>query len=200
MRGCLLPRADQPLVGLLRLGIGVVRMRQVNADPSPRAVPVAHAREYLSQATRAQRILRLPLQVQSALRFHVVQHAQGIEGRYALGRLPHENHRRGLAVDQPPLLLQRVGKPRSQQIDQAAGIFEAVHHDGPDAILIQQLLGALAAAFVVVVEDPRIIQEQRFAQRAPVDEHALVRPQPPDQIAAVLVGVEQGPGDVGGKE
>src|SRR6185369_6493469 len=71
-----------------------------------------------------------------------------------------------------------------------AGVFETVDDEGLDAVLIEQLGGAFAAAFVVIVEDAGVIEEDRFAEGAAVDEDFLGGRQSPDQIAAVLVGVE----------
>ena len=56
--------------------------------------------------------------------------------------------------------------------------------------------GAAAAALVDVVENPAVILKQRFAEGPAVDEDALLRPETPDQVAAIFVGVEYGPGDV----
>src|SRR6185369_3635956 len=115
-------------------------------------------------------------------------------------RLAHEDQRGGVLEYQLPGGLVGVGQRRGEQVQVARGVLERVHDDDLHAILIQKRLGVFAAALVVVVENAGGVQEDGLADRASVDEDALVRRESPDQVAAVLVGVEQGLRDLVGQE
>jgi hypothetical protein len=142
----------------------------IRGVPLPGARLIADLREHLAQCAGAQRHARLVLQVQIALRLHVRQHAQGIERRDAGGRMAHQHDGGRVVIHQLPLGLLRIGQRGRETIDQALAVLEGVHHDGLDAVAIEQLLGILPPLFHVV-QNPAVILKQRLAQRPAVDEN-----------------------------
>ena len=78
----------------------------------------------------------------------------------------------------------------------AGEAIEAVEHQHLDSILRQQLVGALAAIGIGVIEYAPVVGVGLLAETARIDEVALRRPESPHQVAAVLVRIEHTAGDV----
>ena len=93
-----------------------------------------------------------------------------------------------------------VGERRSQFVEVAGVEFEAVHQDGLDAVLVQELLGAFTAGLVVVVQDSSVVLKDGFVEGSAIDEDLFLRPQAPDQVAAEFVSIEQGLRDAVGRK
>ena len=85
----------------------------------------------------------------------------------------------------------------------ALAVLEAFEQDDLHTVLIEEVLADTgsdveAAEIEIggVVGDPHVVAEDAFVEGAAVDEGLLLRPRGPHEIAAPLVKVEHGRGDV----
>ena len=122
-------------------------IQPINAVPLAGAGLIADTREDLAQSSRAQRKFRFVFNVQMALGLHVGQDSKGIERGNPGGRMAHQHDGGRVFIDQLPFSLLWVRERGRQAIYQALAVLEGVHHDGLDAVAIEQFRGTVPAAF-----------------------------------------------------